>query len=304
MLGETTASRFARGEGRVPVELIPYLPELAVPFLQQYAQLILVGALFPVTTFAYQGKPVIKVPAGCQVTTLATVEHDILSALGDLAKAVGAPAQPSTRRARSKSALPAGALTDVAIGQCLNVLMPENTIVVSENPTTDSAIYHETVGARTHDYLIASTGAAIGAGLPVALGAAVACPDRKVVAVEGDGCGMYTVQALWSMAREKADVTVVLLKNDDYAILNIEFARVREGEPNEKHLSMLNLNNPTLDWVKIAEGQGVPASRATTAEEFHKQFAAAMGSKGPRLIEAQIVQDIQPMIDQIRKARH
>jgi acetolactate synthase-1/2/3 large subunit len=137
----------------------------------------------------------------------------------------------------------------------------------------------------------------------LALGAAVACPNCKTVVVEGDGCGMYTVQALWSIAREKADVTVVLFKNDNYAILNIELARVREGEPNEKMLSMLHLNNPTLDWVKIAEGQGVPASRATTAEEFHKQFEAAMGTKGPHLIEAQIVQDIQPMIDGIRKSR-
>jgi len=303
LLGETTASRFARGEGRVPVELIPYLPELAVPFLQQYAQLLLVGALFPVTTFAYKGKPVIKVPASCEVTVLATVEHDMLAALGDLAKAVGAPAQPATRRARSKSAPPTGALSDAAIGQSLNVLMPENTIMVLEDPTTDPAIYHETVGARAHDYLQGPCGGAIGAGLPVALGAAVACPDRKVVAVQGDGCAMYTVQALWSIAREKADVTVVLLKNDDYAILNVELARVREGEPNAKMLSLLNLNNPTLDWVKIAEGQGVPATRATTAEEFHKQFEAAMGSKGPHLIEAQLVQNIQPLVDQIRKDR-
>jgi acetolactate synthase-1/2/3 large subunit len=114
---------------------------------------------------------------------------------------------------------------------------------------------------------------------------------------------MYTVQALWSIAREKADVTVVLIKNDDYAILNLELARVCEGEPNEKMLSMLHLNNPTLDWVKIAEGQGVPASRATTAEKFHKQFEAAMGSKGPHLIEAQVAQDIQPMIDLVRKSK-
>ena len=114
---------------------------------------------------------------------------------------------------------------------------------------------------------------------------------------------MYTVQALWSIAREKADVTVVLIKNDSYGILNIELARAREGDANEKMLSMLHLDNPTLDWVKIAEGQGVPASRATTAEEFHKQFEAAMDTKGPRLIEAQIVQNIQPMIDLIRKTR-
>ena len=145
-------------------------------------------------------------------------------------------------------------------------------------------------------------GGAIGAGLPVALGAAIACPDRKTVLFEGDGSGMYTAQALWSMAREKANVTIVILKNDDYGIINIELARVREGDANAKMESMINLNNPTLNWVKIAEGQGVPASRATTAEEFHKQFEAAIGTKGPRLIEAQIVENIQPMIDSIRKS--
>ena len=154
-----------------------------------------------------------------------------------------------------------------------------------------------------HDYLQASTGGAIGSGLPVALGAAVACPDRKTVLFEGDGSGMYTNQALWSMAREKANVIVVILKNDNYAILEIELARVRDGDSNDKMQSMMNLNNPTIDWVKIAEGQGVPASLATTAEEFHKQFEAALHTKGPRLIEAQIVQNIQPMIDLIRRSK-
>jgi acetolactate synthase I/II/III large subunit len=119
--------------------------------------------------------------------------------------------------------------------------------MVSECPTTDPAIYHRTEGARAHDYLQGPCGGAIGAGLPVALGAAVACPDRKTVVFEGDGCGMYTVQALWSIAREKADVTVVLIKNDSYGILNIELARTREGDANEKMLSMLHLDNPTRD---------------------------------------------------------
>ncbi len=183
------------------------------------------------------------------------------------------------------------------------MLLPENAIVVMECPTNDPAIYQQTEGARAHDYLYATTGGAIGAGPPVALGAAIACPDRKTVLFEGDGSGMYTAQALWSMAREKANVTVVILKNDDYAILEIELARVRQGDANDKMKSMINLNNPTLDWVKIAEGQGVPASRAATAEEFHKQFEAAMGAKGPRLIEAQIPLGVQPMIDQIRKSK-
>ena len=303
LLGETIPARLARGEGRVPVELIWYLPEQAVPQLQKYEQLILVGALFPVTTFAYKGKPVIKVPATCLVTTLATVDHDILAALADLAKAVSAPPQPAARRKRSTGAPPKGALTDVAIGQSLGQLMPENAILVNDSVTTEPALYEGTEGARAHDYLYAGCGGAIGGGLPVALGAAVACPDRKTVVLEGDGSGMYTPQSLWSMAREKADITVVVLKNDSYAILNIELARAREGEPNSKMLSLLEIGNPSLDWVKLAEAQGVPATRATTAEEFHQQFEAAMSSQGPHLIEAQIVQDIKPMIDKIHNER-
>jgi acetolactate synthase-1/2/3 large subunit len=303
LLAETTPSRFARGEGRVPVEKIPYLPEDAVPFLQKYAQLILVGALFPVTTFAYKNKPVIKVPADCQVTTLATVDHDMLSALGDLAKAVGAPSQSAERRMRAKGTPPTGVLTDDAVGQSIGLLLPENAILVSDCATTEGALYRGTEGARAHDYLFADCGGAIGAGFPVGLGAAVACPDRKTVVLEGDGSGMYTPQTLWTMAREKADVTLVVLKNDSYGILNIELARVREGDPNEKMLSMLRIDNPSLDWVKLAEAQGVPATRATTAEEFHKQFAAAMSTKGPRLIEAQIVQDLKPAIDAVHNSR-
>jgi acetolactate synthase-1/2/3 large subunit len=151
--------------------------------------------------------------------------------------------------------------------------------------------------------LKAVNGGAIGNGPPLALGAAVACPDRKTVLIQGDGSGMYTEQALWSMAREKADVTVIVLKNDDYAILEVELARVREGEANEKMLSLMHLDNPKLNWLKIAEGHGVPATRATTAEEFHQQFAAAMSAKGPRLIEAQIVQNIKPLIDAVHKTR-
>jgi acetolactate synthase-1/2/3 large subunit len=280
-----------------------YLPEQAVPQLQKYEQLILVGALFPVTTFAYKNKPVIKVPASCHVTTLATVDHDMLSALGDLAKAVGAPPQPAARRKRSTGAPPKGALTDVAIGQSLGQLMPENAILVNDSVTTEPALYEGTEGARAHDFLYAGCGGAIGGGLPVALGAAVACPDRKTVVLEGDGSGMYTPQSLWSMAREKADITVVVLKNDSYGILNIELARVREGEANAKMLSLLEIGNPSLDWVKLAEAQGVPATRATTAEEFHQQFEAAMSSKGPRLIEAQIVQNLKPAIDAIHRSR-
>ena len=180
--------------------------------------------------------------------------------------------------------------------------MPENAILVDEGATMGLSMFKQTVGAASHDYLFGVCGGAIGGGLPLALGAAIACPDRKVIALEGDGCAMYTPQALWSMAREKANVTVVVLKNDNYAILEVELARVRETETNSKMRSMMGLNNPTLDWVKIAEGHGVAATRATTAEEFHQQLASALNDSGPRLIAAQVSQDLKPLIDLVRKS--
>ena len=225
----------------------------------------------------------------------------MLSALSELANAVAAPPEPALRQSRSRNVPPAGALTAEAIGQSLCELLPENAILVDESITMASTLFEHTQGARPHDYLYGLCGVAIGGGLPLALGASIACPNRKTVVLQGDGSAMYTNQALWSMAREKTDVLVVLLKNDGYGILNIELARVREGDPNDKMLSLMKLSNPTLDWVRIAEGQGVPASRATTAEELHQQLEAALASKGPRLIEAQVAQDIQPAIDLVRK---
>jgi acetolactate synthase-1/2/3 large subunit len=237
------------------------------------------------------------------VTTLATADHDLVATLGDLAKAVGAPSRPVARRVRSEATPPTGALNAKTIAQTLGVLLPENAILVDEGATNGGPICDQTEGARAHDLLKATNGGAIGNGLPLALGAAAACPDRKTVVIQGDGCGMYTEQALWSMARENADVTVVLLKNDDYAILEIELARVRESDANAKMETLMHLDNPTLDWVRIAEGHGVPATRATTAEEFHQQFEAAMRTNGPKLIEAQIVENLGPMIDAVHKAR-
>lgn len=303
LLGETFPSRFSRGEGRVPVQLIPYVLEMALQELSSYEQLILAGALLPVATFAYKGKPVIKIPESCQVVTLATVEHDLLDALDHLANAINAPSQPAARQNKSQFSTPSGILNAETIGKSLCLLMPENAVVIDEGATNGHMIFQLTKGARSHDYLSATCGGAIGGGLPLALGASIACPDRKVVVLQGDGSGMYTVQALWSMARENADVVVVVLKNDNYAILEVELARVRDGDTNIKMQSLMNLNSPSLDWVKIAEAQGVVAARSKTAEDFHKHFEEALGSHGPRLIEAQVVQDIQPMIDLVRMSR-
>jgi acetolactate synthase-1/2/3 large subunit len=289
LLAETFPSRhLSRGEGRPPMDTIPYEYEICVKFLETFEQLIFVGALFPFATFAYKNKPTIKSPEGCALFALASVGQDLEAALKSLAEATGATNIAAPRQVRRQAAAPSGELTAETIGQTLCMLMPENAILVDEAATNGPPVFAATKGARAHDYLNPVNGGAIGGGLPMALGAAIACPDRKVVHLQADGSGMYTLQALWSMAREKADIIVVVIRNDAYAILDLEMARVREKETNAKMRSMLELSNPTLDWVHISAGMGVPATRAATAEEFHQQFEAALGSKGPRLIECQV----------------
>ena len=218
----------SRGEGRPHVDPIPYEYEICLKFLQPFEQLIFVGALFPVATFAYKNKPVMKSPPGCDLFTMSSVEQDLTAALRSLADAAGAADAAAFRQPRTEASAPSGELTAETIGQTLCMLMPENAILSDEAATNGTPIFAATKGARPHDYIAPVNGGAIGGGMPLALGAAIACPDRKVVHLQADGSGMYTVQALWSMAREKTDVVVVVLKNDLYAILGLEMARVRE----------------------------------------------------------------------------
>lgn len=299
LLAETFPARLARGEGRVQVQLVPYFLEMARQFFADYEQIILIGALPPVSTFAYQHSPTHKLPPECETWHFASPDHDVLAGLEDLARAVGAPAQTTPRCERLEPQQPSGALTGATIGQSISLLMPRDAVLVDEGATAGLELYLHTDGARRHEYLYAIPGAAIGNGLPVSLGAAVACPDRKVVALQADGSGMYTNQALWSIAHEQCDITVVILKNDAYAVLNVELARVREGEATPKMQSLLELNEPSIDWVKLAESMGVPAVAVSSAEEFHSAFEQAMGQTGPRLIEASIEQNLQPVIDLI-----
>jgi acetolactate synthase-1/2/3 large subunit len=285
LLCETFPARLQRGAGRIPVRRIPYFAEKGAAFLDGYEQLILVGGKTPVAFFAYPGKPSLLAPEGCTIESLATVDEDIPAALAAVAAALGVPSMPSGRQVRSGAEVPSGNLSPETIGQSLCRLMPENTIVVDEAITCSQPIYAATPGAAPHDWL-AITGGSIGIGLPLALGASVACPDRKVVTLQADGSAMYTLQALWTMAREQSDVTVVLLNNSSYGILNIELARVGAGKPNDKTLSMFDLGNPALDWVSLSRSLGVAATRAETAEAFDHQLDQALAAKGPRLIEA------------------
>jgi acetolactate synthase-1/2/3 large subunit len=286
LLSETFASsHLARGAGRPVVEPIPYEFEICVQFLAGFEQMVFIGASFPVATFAYQNKPTMKSPPGCELFDMADDRHDLAAALEALEVAVGAAGTPVARHQPFAGAAPAGPLTAAAIGTSLSLLLPENAILVDEAATNAPWIFAATRGARPHDYLNPLNGGAIGGGFPMALGAAVACPGRKTVLLQADGSGMYGVQALWTMAREKADVTIILLRNDRYNILGLELARVRETAVTARMESMLSLANPAIDWVHVATGLGVPAVRAETADAFHAVLATAMAEPGPRLIE-------------------
>jgi acetolactate synthase-1/2/3 large subunit len=291
ILGETFSARLQRGVGRFPVERLQYFSEQASAQLAGLEQIILVGSTAPVSFFAYPGKKSWLAPDGCDVIDFATADHDILSSLNALADKISADEEAVVTQIAPPFPPPKGALTPVAIGQTLTLLMPQDAIVSDEAATCGLGLFPVTEQAPPHDWLML-TGGAIGQGLPLSLGAAVACPDRKVIALQADGSAMYTVQALWSMARENTDVTVVIMNNRSYAILNIELARVGAGKPTPKTLSMLDLSRPDIDWVSLAEGMGVPATRAHSAEEFHQQFADAMEGVGPCLIEAMVDQSL------------
>lgn len=285
LLAETFPARLERGAGRVPVERLAYLAEFAAMQLDGLRHLVLVDAKSPVSFFAYPGKASDLVPEGCTVHVLAGPDGDPAGALAALAEAVGAPADGATRQPAARPELPTGPLTADAVCQAIGALLPEGAIVSDEGNTSGLFAAGHTAGAPAHDWLCL-TGGAIGQGLPVAVGAAVAAPDRKVIALQADGSAMYTLQAWWTMAREQLDVVTVIFNNSSYAVLNMELARVGATAGGEKAKAMLDLHDPGLDFVALAEGMGVPATRATTAEELVAQLERALATRGPAVIEA------------------
>ena len=283
LMCDTFAPRAARGAGCVSVERVPYFAEQIVEFLSSVEVLILVGAKPPVSFFAYPDKPSWCTAEGAEILYLSHPHEDGAGALAALADALGARGE-AKRATLALAGRPSGRLNQHTIGQVIACHLPEGAIVSDEGATASGGAQNATVTARPHDWLTL-TGGSIGQGVPLATGAAVACPDRKVVCLEGDGAAMYTLQALWTQARERLDVTTVIVANRSYAILNVELARVGARNVGPRALSMLDLHNPELDFVKLAEGMGVEASRAETIEAFDDQFADAMSGRGPRLIE-------------------
>jgi len=285
---ETLPARLQRGAGRVPVERLPYFGELAVEHLAGTEQMVFVGSKPPVAFFAYPDKPGWLSPEDAELVELADARVDALDTLSRLAEALAAPDEPASVQSATTADYEDGKLDGRSAGVITAQLLPENAIVSDEAGTSGGPFYKYTASAPKHDWLII-TGGSIGQGLPLATGAAVACPDRKVIALQADGSGMYTVQALWTMARENLDVTTIIMKNNSYRILNIELDRVGVKNAGPKALSLLDLTNPTLDWVSISEGMGVPATRAETTQQFYDALADALANPGPRLIEAVLV---------------
>lgn len=281
--------RSERGEGRVEIPKLPYFPDQIYEALDGCDELILVGQDRPVTFFAYPGKKSDCTPEGVEPFKLTTPADDQVGALLALADEVNAPAidklETDPRNKLVRPELQSGDLTAGTAGFAIAAMLPENAIVADESTTSGMASYMLTANAPKHDWL-ALTGGAIGAGIPMALGAAVACPDRKVVNLQSDGSSMYTIQGLWTIAREKLDVTTVIWNNRSYAILNLELHNVgAAANAGPKTLSMFDLSNPDLDFVALANGMGIEGMRATTTEEFNDLFAHCMATKGPHLIE-------------------
>lgn len=273
--------KIAWGRRSFSAPQIPYFPEAAMPFLADVKRLILVEAEPPVSFFAYPGTPSCMAPDSCEIIVLAARDEDGTSALDALAP--GPASVPE--RAQAVDLPHDGPLTLDSLGLALAALLPENALVADEMVSCAGKILGHLSAAAPHEFMPV-TGGAIGQGLPVALGAAVASPGRKVIALEGDGSGMYTLQALWTMARHNLDVTIVIFANRRYRILEIEMKRTGADAFGNLSTGMTDIGTPPLDWVKLSEGCGVAATRAATVRQFTDRFADAMQQSGPRLIEA------------------
>jgi acetolactate synthase I/II/III large subunit len=287
LFAERNVARFERGAGLPAVERLAYWPELVSKQLDGLEHLILAGATVPHSSFAYEGKDSALVSAGCEVHELSPPASDVLGSLEDLVEALDAAnAEPILQTAFVPSR-PEGPLTAEKVCKAVGATLPQGAILSDEAITSALALPSSTAGCPRHDWLTL-TGGAIGQGLPVAVGAAIACPDRPVIALEADGSALYTIQSLWTMVREQLDVTVVIFNNRSYAILNAEFARIGVQEAGPRARAQLELGNPDVDFVKLGTGLGISSRRVNTAEQLTGALEQAISDPGPHLIEAVI----------------
>ena len=285
IISESVSGRFERGAGRVMASRVPYVVDAALRMLGGLRHIVLAGATAPVSFFAYPGKPSTLAPPECAFTQLVDVAEDIDAALEALADELGARTTPPALVASlAPPALPTGKVTLDGIAAVLGALLPEHAIVVDEAVSSGRGFAPLTAQAQPHDWL-GVTGGSIGFALPTSVGAAIGAPGRKVITLEGDGSAMYTLQSLWTMAREQLDVTMIIFANRSYNILHGEFAAVGAGAPGQRATDMLTLDRPHLDWRSIARGHGVDAGQASTLDEFATELKRGLATTGPYLIE-------------------
>jgi acetolactate synthase-1/2/3 large subunit len=278
------SARIERGAGRVPLERIPYAVPQALKFLSAFKHIVTVETGEPIAFFSYPDTPSLLKPEDCQVHGLVEKDEDSVAGLEMLVEALGAGGTAPVLQSRSDQGVPTGALNPVSIAHALSAAMPEHCILVDESLTTGRESMGLTAGALPHD-TIQNMGGSIGYGTPVATGAALACPDRRVFCMVGDGSAMYTIQSLWTQARENLNVTTIIFANHSYQILKTEFANMGFGAPGPQALAMIDIDRPRIDWVAMGTSMGVPSVRVTTAEDFHKAMVTSAREPGPMLIE-------------------
>ena len=288
LLSQQSNARVRRGRGHADVPRMPYPVPQALAALAEVRDLVLLGAHPPASFFAYPGQPSLMTPSGCEIFTLASREDDAIAALEALAAEVGAKPAGTSRGAASAAAapgMPSGELDGDKVMRTVAALLPEDAVLCDESVTSGRRLFDYTSQAAPHDYL-QLTGGAIGIGSPLALGAAIGAPGRRVVSLQADGSTMYTLQGLWSQARENLPITTVILANRAYRILQGELAAVGAGTPGERARQMLSLDEPTIDWVSLARGMGIEGTRVRTVDELADAIKRALQVQGPVLIEA------------------
>ena len=277
-------TRLERGAGLPPVERVAYVLEQGIEQFKEFRHLILVGASAPVAYFAYSGKNSEFTSAECEIQTLAAPGEDLVGALESLAEGLGARDAGGSAQKAERPPLPQGNITLPGLASAVGALLPENAIVVDESMTSGRGMMAASKGAPPHNWL-GNTGGSIGIALPLAVGAAIASPDRRVLCLTADGSAMYTLQALWTMARESLKVTTVVFANRDYAVLKREFSYLGAGNPGPRASSMFEIGRPDLNWVQLAKGMGVSGTRVNSLDEFSKALRDGFAAEGPTLIE-------------------
>ena len=281
-------SRIERGAGRVPLERIPYAVAQAQAFLADVQHIVTLETREPVAFFSYPDRPSLLKAPGTLVHTLSEADEDSYRALEMLVEELGAGSAAPPYQAPADTSLPTGALNPTSIAQALCAAIPENGIVVDESLTSGRESMSHTLGAKPHD-MINNLGGSIGYSPPLSTGAALACRDRRTLCLVGDGSAMYTIQALWTQAREGLPVTTIVFANNSYNILKGEYANMGAGAaPGPNALSMIDIDRPTIDWLAMGKSMGVPGVRVEDAEQLAKAILSANDAEGPVLIEVKL----------------